>query len=175
MAGAQANLVASGAAGSESDNAARRASTTSAGGLGSSPMVIYERTVRFHEVDAAGLLYFPHFLSFAHEAMEALFEGLEGGGYVGLICRRRIGLPAVQVQTEFSAPVRYGDNLRIEVCLEHLGNRSMTLRYRFLRASDGVTAAVVRHTVVSTDLTCMKSCDKPPDVRRLVAEHQEPA
>lgn len=133
-------------------------------------MLQYERKVRFHEVDPAGLLFFPHFLTYAHEAMERLFEPIDGG-YSGLILKRRIGLPAVAVQSEFNAPLRYGDSSLVQTTIDRLGDRSMTLRYVFLRASDGVTCAELHHTVVTTDLVEMKSCPMPDDVRRVAASH----
>lgn len=135
-------------------------------------MVVYEREVRFQDVDAAGLVFFPNFLTFAHEAMERVFDRLDGG-YVRLIRDRRVGLPAVRVESEFLAPVRYGERIRIETSVAHLGNRSLTLAYRFVRP-DGVLAARVRHTVVTTDLDRLVSCDMPDDVRRAAAEHLEP-
>ena len=127
-------------------------------------MFAYHRVVRFQDVDPAGLLYFPLFLSYAHEAMEELFGALNGG-YVGLIQKRKIGLPAVRVETDFRAPLVYGDRVRIEVTVPRLGNRSLTLRYRFMRCHDETLAAEMLHTVVTTDLTQTKSCDMPQDVR----------
>ena len=135
-------------------------------------MITYRRQVHFHEVDAAGLVFFPHFLTWAHEAMEQLFATVEGG-YSELIGVRRIGLPAVRVESEFSAPVRFGDNVAVEASVARLGNRSLELRYRFLRESDGVLAAEVRHTVVSTDLTQVKSTEMPKDVRAVAETHLE--
>ena len=135
-------------------------------------MITYRRQVHFHEVDAAGLVFFPHFLTWAHEAMGQLFATLEGG-YSGLIGVRRIGLPAVRVESEFSAPVRFGDTVAVEASVARLGNRSLELRYRFLRESDGVLAAEVRHTVVSTDLTQVKSTEMPKDVRAVAETHLE--
>jgi 4-hydroxybenzoyl-CoA thioesterase len=132
-------------------------------------MIVYEREVRFQDVDAAGLVFFPNFLSFAHEAMERLFEGLEGG-YVRLIRERRVGLPAVRVDSEFFAPVRYGERLRIETEVSRLGNRSLELSYRFVR-EDGVVAAALKHTVVTTDLDALQSCAMPEDVRRIATQH----
>jgi 4-hydroxybenzoyl-CoA thioesterase len=132
----------------------------------------YERPVRFQEVDPAGLLFFPHFLTYAHEAMEKLFEPLEGG-YPALVTLRRIGLPAVAVHSDFRAPVRYGDLVRVETTVARIGNRSLTLRYVFVRASDNVQAAELHHTVVTTDLLEMKSCPMPDDVRRVAESHLE--
>lgn len=132
----------------------------------------YERAVRFHEVDPAGLLFYPHFLTYAHEAMERLFDELEDG-YAGLVTGRRIGLPAVAVHSEFTGPLRYGDSVLVETSLAHLGNRSMTLRYVFVRKRDSARAAEIRHTVVATDLVAMRSCPMPDDVRRVAETHLE--
>ncbi|MCC6557860.1 MAG: acyl-CoA thioesterase [Polyangiaceae bacterium] len=136
-------------------------------------MVVYERPIRFEEVDAAAIVFFARFAGYAHEAMERFFAPLEGG-YPGLILGRRIGLPAVRVDVEFSAPVRYGDALRIETSAARLGNRSATLRYRMLRARGGVLSAELWHTVVTTDLETLTSCAMPADVRALIEAHLEP-
>ncbi len=133
-------------------------------------MFVYEREVRFHEVDGAGLVFFPRFFTYAHEAMEGLFAPVRGG-YAGLIMQRRVGLPAVKVQSEFHAPLRYGDRVRVETRVARLGSRSLELAYRFVRASDGVAAAEMRHTVVCTDLVAMKSTEMPDDVRDVASAH----
>ena len=133
-------------------------------------MIGYERDVRFQEVDAAGMAFFPNFGVWAHEAMEAFFDPLDGG-YVSLIRDRRVGLPAVRVETEFSAPLRFGDRVTVQTSVAHLGTRSLTLRYRFVRRADGVVCGEMRHTVVTTDLDRLRSCDMPEDVRRLAEAH----
>lgn len=135
-------------------------------------MIVYERPIRFEEVDAAGLVFFARFAGYAHEAMEHLFAQLEGG-YAALILARRIGLPAVRLESSFAAPVRYGEVLRIETSVTRLGNRSATLRYRMIRAHDGVLAAELLHTVVTTDLQVIASCPMPDDVRAALAAHLE--
>lgn len=134
-------------------------------------MVVHERPIRFEEVDAAGLVFFARFAAYAHEAMERLFAPLEGG-YPALILTRRIGLPAVRLEAEYAAPVRYGEALRIETTVARLGNRSATLRYRMIRG-DGTLCAELRHTVVTTDLDQVASCPMPEDVRAVLAAHLE--
>lgn len=133
-------------------------------------MITYERLVRFHEADAAGQLFFPNFLVYAHEAMEHFFKSLEGG-YPRLILERRVGLPAVALESQFRAPIQYGDTVLLQTSVTRIGKRSMTLRYVFVRASDRVVAAEVHHTVATTDLDAFKSCDMPADVRALAEKH----
>jgi 4-hydroxybenzoyl-CoA thioesterase len=130
----------------------------------------YQRQIRFEEVDAAGIVFFGRFLGYAHEAMEDLFGGLEGG-YAHLIVGRGVGLPAVDVRSRYLSPVRYGDTLAIETHTAKLGNRSAVLFYRMKQAKGGVVAAEIEHTIVTTDLARMVSVDMPPDVRAIFAEH----
>jgi len=135
-------------------------------------VIVYERAVKFEEVDAANIVFFARFATYAHEAMEHFFDPLDGG-YAGLIMTRRIGLPAVHVEMSFSAPLHYGDRLRIETSVTKVGNRSAVLHYRMVRHADGALAADVRHTVVTTDLRLLSSCDMPADVRALLTSHME--
>ena len=133
---------------------------------------MYERAVKFEEVDAANIVFFARFVTYAHEAMEHFFDPLDGG-YAGLIMTRRIGLPAVHVEMSFSAPLHYGDGLSIETSVAKVGNRSAVLHYRMVRQRDGALAADVKHTVVTTDLRVLSSCDMPADVRALLEAHLE--
>jgi 4-hydroxybenzoyl-CoA thioesterase len=135
-------------------------------------VVIFERPIKFEEVDAANIVFFGRFSTYAHEAMEHFFGDLEGG-YAGLILERRIGLPAVRLEASFASPLRYGDRLRIETTVVRVGNRSAVFRYRMLNAGSLELAAELLHTVVTTDLSVLRSCDMPDDVRALLLVHQE--
>lgn len=130
-------------------------------------MVVYERPVRFEDVDTAGIVFFGKFLGYCHEAMEVLFDGTDGG-YAHLITKRKIGFPAVKVVAEYKSPLRYGDVMRIAVTVPHVGNTSATLRYRFTRTSDGAHVADIDHVVVCSDLTTVTKLSLPPDVRRVL-------
>jgi 4-hydroxybenzoyl-CoA thioesterase len=137
-------------------------------------VVVFERPIKFEEVDAATIVFFGRFLTYAHEAMEHFFGGLEGG-YVGLVLARRIGLPAVHVEMSFASPLRYGDVLRIETTVARVGNRSAVFRYRMMNAGSLELSAELTHAVVTTDLRVLKSCEMPDDVRALLLQHHEPS
>ena len=130
-------------------------------------MFIYERPVRFEDVDAANIVFFSRFLNYCHEAMEALLAPIQGG-YAGLVIDRRLGLPAVRVEADFKSPLRFGDVALIGVVVEHIGNSSCTFRYEFTRAKGAVPVAVVRHIVVLSDLTVLRSARIPDDVRAVL-------
>jgi 4-hydroxybenzoyl-CoA thioesterase len=130
-------------------------------------MARYERPVRFEDVDAAGIVFFARLFSYCHEAMEALFAPLEGG-YVRLINERKIGLPAVKVTADFSAPLRYGDLVRVDVTVSHVGTTSCTFAYLLTRARDGAKAASATHVCVLTDLVKLAKVPIPDDVRAVL-------
>jgi 4-hydroxybenzoyl-CoA thioesterase len=133
-------------------------------------MIVHERAVRFEEVDAAGILFFAHYLAFCHDAMERLFDGLPGG-YVDLNTKRRIGLPAVHVAGDFRGPLRYGDVALVEVSVARIGETSCTLRYAMRRERDGADVATLEHVVVATDLDTMTKRPLPADVRAVAQAH----
>lgn len=134
-------------------------------------MFRYQRQVRFQEVDAAGLMFFPNFLVVCHEAMEDFFGELSGG-YAGLIRGRGLGLPCVALESQFIAPLRHGDTFEVELSVSKLGSRSLQLSYRFVRGAE--LCATVHQTVVLTDLQRVVSAPMPDDVRELCARHLSP-
>ena len=134
-------------------------------------MFVYERAARFEEVDAARIVFFARFLNYAHEAMEALLGGLEGG-YVRLVTERHIGLPAVHVACDFRSPLRFGDVSRIATSVLRIGNKSVTLHYELSRKSDGVSVATIEHVCAITDIDAMRAVPVPDDVRALLEKHR---
>lgn len=131
---------------------------------------VYERAVRFEEVDAAGLAFFARFFNWCHEAMERFFDGVPGG-YVDMINHRRLGFPAVHLEADWKAPLRYGDVARIEVSVPKIGTTSVTFRYVLTRLADGAHVATVDHVTVVTDLDSMTKRPIPDDCRALLERH----
>jgi 4-hydroxybenzoyl-CoA thioesterase len=134
-----------------------------------SPPFVHHHRVRFDEVDAAGLAYFAHFFRWCHDAMEAMLAPLEGG-YSALVAQRRLGLPAVHVEADFSSPLKFGDEVRVTVCVERIGTSSCALRFE-LDHPDGRHVATVRHVVAFIDLNALRSRALPVDLRALLEGH----
>jgi 4-hydroxybenzoyl-CoA thioesterase len=131
---------------------------------------VYEKPVRFEDVDAARIVFFPKFLAYCHEAMEAMLAPLEGG-YAGLVVDRQIGMPAVRVEADFEAPLRFGDVVRIQVTVEHIGRTSCALRYELFNAKTSQLSARIRHIVVLSDLRVVQKVPIPEDVRVVLEKH----
>lgn len=130
----------------------------------------YQRSVRFDDVDAAGIVYFAKFLGYGHEAMEALFGNLPGR-YHGLVVGRKVGFPAVRVEADYRAPLRFGDVVTIALDVIAIGTTSCSMRYTMTR-DDGTHVATITHVTVCCDIHGEpKKMPFPDDVRALLEAH----
>ena len=122
--------------------------------------------VRFGDVDHAGIVYYPHFYIYFHEAFEDFFNE-NGVSYVRMLDERRLGFPSVHVTTDFKQPLRYGDRLDIEMMVSRLGRRSATFRYVGYRHRDGALCVNAEVTIACINLDTFQSCDLSGEVRDL--------
>ncbi len=98
-------------------------------------------TVRFGDTDPAGLVYYPNIFHYFHIALEEFFGARCGIGYERLMADERIGFPTVKTETEFFAPLVYGDEVDVEIYVSRTGNSSATFEYAARRASDHTLCA----------------------------------
>lgn len=133
-------------------------------------MITFDRPVRFEDIDAAQIVFFGRFFGYCHDALEAFFEGLEGG-YANLVMNRHIGFPAVHVESDFKSPLRYGDTARIAVTVVKIGTKSATLRFDITRSDSDVAVANVTIVHAISDLSKLHAIEIPTDVRALLEKH----
>jgi 4-hydroxybenzoyl-CoA thioesterase len=127
--------------------------------------------VRFGDVDHAGIVYYPHFFIYFHEAFEDFFDH-NGFAYHVQLNQRRIGFPTVHIETDFKLPLRYGDALDLEVSVPRIGKRSATFRYVGFRHRDGGKACQADITCACVDLDRFGATDIPDDLRALFARFE---
>jgi 4-hydroxybenzoyl-CoA thioesterase len=121
--------------------------------------------VRFGEIDNAGVVYYPRFFHYFHQAFEEWFGAALGVPYSELVGPQNIGFPAVRIETEFKAPLRYGERVRVELELVDIGQRSITMQYTLTRLPDGVLSARARITTAVVDNDSFKSIPIPDEWR----------
>ncbi len=125
-----------------------------------------ERTIRFSQCDPAGIVFFPQYLVMVNDLNEDWVSTLLGLPYADLIGRRRIGLPTVSLQCEFTAISRMGEQVTLGLSVERLGTRSVTLRHG-CRLGDESRMSI-RQVLVTTDLDTHRAIDIPPDLRSAI-------
>jgi 4-hydroxybenzoyl-CoA thioesterase len=123
-------------------------------------------TVRFGDVDHAGIVFYPKFFIYFHEAFESFFDDA-GFAYHKLLDDRHVGFPTVHIESDYKQPLRYGDSLDIELSVPKIGHHSATFRYVGYRHRDGKHACTAEITTACVDMQGFHSIDIPADLRAL--------
>jgi YbgC/YbaW family acyl-CoA thioester hydrolase len=118
--------------------------------------------VRFGDLDAAGIAYYPNLVNFLHEAFEDFFVGHVGKPYPEVF-REGLGFPTVKVAMEFLHPVHYGDHVDISVVVEKVGRSSVQIRYDATVKGRPVFRAV--NTAVVVDMKTFQPTPVPQWLR----------
>jgi 4-hydroxybenzoyl-CoA thioesterase len=127
-------------------------------------------TIRFGDTDPAGLVYYPNIYHYWHVAMEEFFAGQCGISYHRLVKEERIGFPTVQIQTQFSHPLFYGDEVEILISIAQIGRSSLTLDYELMRVGDNTICAASKQVHVAMDLDTRRPVDIPQFLRDRLTE-----
>lgn len=135
-------------------------------------MHVHRVRVGFGDCDPAGIVYFPRFFHFFHEAMETWFDRVLGLPYAEMIGVRRLGFPAVHTEADFVIPCAMGDEIAVEQRVVQLGRTSIRFAYRIRTADDpaaptrltGATVCVVMDLDPQRP-TFRRAVELPPDLR----------
>ncbi len=85
--------------------------------------------IRFGDCDPAGLVYFPRFFDYFHQAMETWFPAHLGLGYDHFVRDQKLGFPAVHTEADFRRPCRFGERVDVELRVRALGRSSIRFAY----------------------------------------------
>lgn len=120
-------------------------------------------TVRFHEIDRAGIVYFGDVLQYCHVAYEELMTKIVGN-LEAFFSDSGWGMPLVHTEADYSRPNRLGDALVIALTVERLGKTSVTFAYE-VRCQDELRArAKLVHAFV--DMKSFKPIEAPEPFRQ---------
>ena len=128
---------------------------------------VSERRIRFADCDPAGIVFYPQYFIMLNGLVEDWIEEGLGISYRDLVLDRRIGLPTVHLEADFSAVSRLGDSVALALEVERLGRRSLTLRLR-CSGPAGDLRMGVKQVIVTTSLVTHQSIDIPDDLRAAI-------
>ena len=128
---------------------------------------VAQRAVRFSDCDPAGIVFFPQYLVMLNGVVEQWFDEALQIAYVHLIGARRLGLPTVRLEVDFTAVSRHGDALAWQVQVEKLGRSSLTLLHECRHG--GELRLRARQVLVCTSLLTHKPQALPDDLRAAIA------
>jgi len=104
------------------------------------------RRVAFSETDMAGIMHFAHFFRWMEDAEHAFLRSL-GFSVHQVIDGRTIGWPRVRAECEYHRPLRFEDEVEIELRVREKRPKSLTYDFTF-RTLQGEAVARGSLTVV---------------------------
>jgi 4-hydroxybenzoyl-CoA thioesterase len=119
------------------------------------------QAVRFAHVDAAGIVFYPRYFEMLNAAVEDYFAQVVGVDFAQMHVVRRLGVPTVRLDAEFTAPSRLGDLLDFELRVVKVGRSSVEFSIQVCCMHELRFRATV--VLVCTDLERGKSAPWPAD------------
>lgn len=120
-------------------------------------------TVRMHDTDSAGILFFANQFLYMHDVYEDFLREIEYP-MERLIVSESFFVPIVHAESQFTKQLSLGDVLTLILKVERVGKTSYTLRYELLTATDDV-AGTGKTVHVSIDRETREKIELPRDFR----------
>ena len=124
------------------------------------------RTVRFQDVDAAGIVFNPRVIEYFSDAHFAMFN-TRGLDVAALLRAGEVGFPVVHAEADYLAPLRFGDAIVVEIVAARVKETSFRLGFR-VRGPDARTAAVGQTVQVCIDRRTYKPHAIPAQMREIL-------
>lgn len=138
------------------------------GDLRSMPFT-YQRTIHFPDTDAAGVVFFPNYLSICHEAYE---EALAAAGIDvrSFFSDTGVIVPVSKTQADYLRPLFCGDKLKVTLKPSPLTADTYCIDYELVKLGrPDKLAAVARTCHVCTDARLRERVPLPPALAAWVA------
>ena len=98
--------------------------------------VTFTRPVEFAMLDGANIAYYPRIYDLSHRFFEQCWLEMCEISYPDLFNDKRVGFPIVHAESDFIAPMRYGDEVIATIWIDSIGSKSVTWNYKFHNQND---------------------------------------
>lgn len=132
-------------------------------------MFEYQTSVKLHQTDAAGLLFFGHQFTICHDTYELFMESIRAD-FATLFKAKDYQLAIAHAESDFKKPLYVGDRLRVELTVARAGESSYTINYRLFDPS-GTLAGTASTVHVCVDKETQKSRPLPEDLKKELQKH----
>jgi len=128
------------------------------------------RRVDFPMIDLAGIAYYPRIYDFCHRAFEDCWEKFTHHHYNHILTEVGVGFPLKHIESEFHAPIRYGDTITVEISITKIGTTSCIWSYRMTN-QEGVKVWSSLQTTVCVDMQNLEPVPIPQEIRTAMMKH----
>lgn len=111
-------------------------------------MYCFCRNILLRETDATGILYYSSLLELVTEGVERYFLS-RGISLKRMIEEEEYTLPIVHVEADYFLPLFVGDEVEVQIELDHVGTSSFTLKGAVLKGGAQAGSVKIVHVAVS--------------------------
>ena len=129
-------------------------------------MFVTPYTVRFADVDNAGIFYYPRFFHIFHVAFEQWWEKDVGRPYHVILNEDKVGFPAVNINCDFKRPVTFGDPLEVRISVPKIGRTSVVFRYELTHRETGEVHCGATITKAIVNMETFTPMEPPDSIRK---------
>lgn len=104
------------------------------------------RRVEFGETDAGGLMHFSNYFRFMETAECAFFRSW-GSSIQTAASEQHVGWPRVSTSCNFTAPLRFEDEVEVHLLVREIKEKSITYAHIFRKLTGGAPVEVARGSV----------------------------
>lgn len=127
-------------------------------------MFTYKTTVKMHDTDAAGILFFGHQFKIIHDAYEQFLESVDFS-FAKLLRETNFFIPIIHAEADYKSPLFVGDQLTIKGRLEKVGESSFIIDYEIIDTHN-VIVGTARTVHVATNKKTRKKIPLPPNFKK---------
>lgn len=132
-------------------------------------MFTYKRKITFHDCDPAGILFFARIYEICHTAYENMIESFElEEDYWN---NEKHVVPIIKSEARYNKPLKYGDEVSVEVKVTSLRDSSFELNYN-CKNKNGEVCSVVRTVHVFIDKNSWEKIKMPERIKAGLQENQ---
>lgn len=133
----------------------------------------HDRVINWADTDAACIVYTGNYLPICLEAIEGWFREVLGIDWFDMNINLGIGTPFVHVEIDISAPLTPQNQLRIQVIVVRLGNKSLSFKLIGLRDpnTNPLTVFVGQFTCCFAHTQTLESISIPDEYRQRIADY----
>lgn len=122
-----------------------------------------ERDVRFQDVDAAGLVFYPRILEYFSDAFIA-FLNQNGADLPEVLREQRWGAPLRHAEADYFRPLRYGDRIEVAIVRCRVEATAVTIGYRVAGFPEGVVTGIGQTVHVFVNMPTFERCPVPAEL-----------
>lgn len=129
-------------------------------------MYKYNYTVKFHDVDAAGIIFHANVFRIAHDAYQEMMN--EYNFSAEYFTSEKYGYPLVHTEADYFLPLKFNQKIIVEIAIKEIRENSFEINYKFCDETN--TKFVEVKTVhVCIDKSNFKKTKLPEEVVKILS------